>query len=56
MLYVVTGQYGFVSLWLCWGNLTVEQQADLKDFQAKGSRAVLCWRAGDIGDNLTPGG
>ena len=37
------------SLWLCWGNLTVEQQADLKDFQAKGSRAVLCWRAGDIG-------
>ena len=46
----------FVSLWLCWGNLTVEQQADLKDFQAKGSRAVLCWRAGDIGDNLTPGG
>ena len=46
----------FVSLWLCWGNLTVEQQADLKDFQAKGSKAVLCWRAGDIGDNLTPGG
>lgn len=46
----------FVSLWLCWGNLTPAQQADLKDFQAKGSRAVLCWRAGDIGDNLTPGG
>lgn len=46
----------FVSLWLCWGNLTEAQQADLKDFQAKGSKAVLCWRAGDIGDNLTPGG
>lgn len=46
----------FVSLWLCWGNLTQAQQDDLKDFQAKGSKAVLCWRAGDIGDNLTPGG
>lgn len=46
----------FVSLWLCWGNLTVAQQEDLKDFQARGSKAVLCWRAGDIGDNLTPGG
>lgn len=46
----------FVSLWLCWGNLTPEQQEDLKDFQKRGSRAVLCWRAGDIGDNLTPGG
>ncbi len=46
----------FVSLWLCWGNLTPAQQADLKDFQARGSKAVLCWRAGNIGDNLTPGG
>lgn len=46
----------FVSLWLCWGNLTEAQQADLKDFQERGSRAILCWRAGDIGDNLTPGG
>lgn len=46
----------FVSLWLCWGNITPTQQADLKEFQKKGSKAVLCWRAGDIGDNLTPGG
>lgn len=46
----------FVSLWLCWGNLNQTQQEDLKNFQAKGSKAVLCWRAGDIGDNLTPGG
>lgn len=46
----------FVSLWLCWGNLTEAQQADLKAFQKRGSKAVLCWRAGDIGDNLTPGG
>lgn len=43
----------FVSLWLCWGNLTPAQQEDLKDFQARGSKAVLCWRAGNIGDNLT---
>lgn len=46
----------FVSLWLVWGNLTEAQQADLKEFQERGSRAVLCWRAGDIGDNLTPAG
>ncbi|MDE5889975.1 MAG: hypothetical protein K2H10_03065, partial [Bacteroidales bacterium] len=46
----------FVSLWLCWGNINEAQQADLREFQARGSRAVLCWRAGDIGDNLTPGG
>ena len=46
----------FVSLWLCWGNLNAAQQADLKKFQERGSKAVLCWRAGDIGDNLTPGG
>ena len=46
----------FVSLWLCWGNLTEAQQADLKEFQDRGSRAILCWRAGGIGDNLTPGG
>lgn len=46
----------FVSLWLCWGNLNQAQQEDLKEFQAKGSKAILCWRAGDIGDNLTPGG
>lgn len=46
----------FVSLWLVWGNLTPAQQADLKAFQARGSKAILCWRAGNIGDNLTPGG
>lgn len=46
----------FVSLWLCWGNINEAQQQDLREFQARGSRAVLCWRAGDIGDNLTPGG
>ena len=46
----------FVSLWLCWGNLSEAQQADLTKFQEKGSQAVFCWRAGDIGDNLTPEG
>ena len=46
----------FVSLWLCWGNLTAEQQTDLRKFQEKVQKPVLCWRAGDIGDNLTPGG
>lgn len=46
----------FVSLWLCWGNLNQAQQEDLKKFQERGSKAILCWRAGDIGDNLTPGG
>ena len=46
----------FVSLWLCWGPLNKAQQEDLKEFQARGSRAVLCWRCGNIGDNLTPSG
>lgn len=45
----------FVSLWLCFGNLTPAQQADLKAFQARGSRAVLCWLATNIGENITPG-
>lgn len=45
----------FVSLWLTWGPLTPEQQADLKAFQARGSRAVLCWLATNIGENITPG-
>ncbi len=45
----------FVSLWLTWGPLTPEQQADLKAFQAKGSKAVLCWLATNIGENITPG-
>ena len=46
----------FVSLWLCWGNLTEEQQADLKAFQERGSKAVLCWLPTAIGENITPGG
>lgn len=45
----------FVSLWLTWGPLTPEQQADLKAFQARGSKAVLCWLATNIGENITPG-
>ncbi len=45
----------FVSLWLCWGPLTEAQQADLKAFQARGSRGVLCWLATNIGENITPG-
>ncbi|WP_289740801.1 glycoside hydrolase family 18 [Muribaculum intestinale] len=45
----------FVSLWLCWGNLNEAQQADLKAFQARGSKAVLCWLATNIGENITPG-
>lgn len=45
----------FVSLWLTWGPLTPAQQTDLKAFQARGSRAVLCWLATNIGENITPG-
>lgn len=45
----------FVSLWLQWGPLTEAQQKDLKAFQARGSRAVLCWLATNIGENITPG-
>lgn len=45
----------FVSLWLCWGNLTPAQQADLKAFQQRGSKAVMCWLATNIGENITPG-
>lgn len=45
----------FVSLWLCWGPLTDAQQADLKAFQQRGSKAVLCWLATNIGENITPG-
>lgn len=45
----------FVSLWLCTGNLTPTQQADLKAFQARGSKAVLCWLTTYIGENITPG-
>lgn len=45
----------FVSLWLCYGNLNEAQQADLKAFQERGSRAVLCWLNTNIGENITPG-
>ena len=45
----------FVSLWLCYGNLNEAQQEDLKAFQDRGSRAVLCWLNTDIGENITPG-
>ena len=45
----------FVSLWLCYGNLNEAQQADLKAFQERGSKAVLCWLSTNIGENITPG-
>ena len=45
----------FVSLWLCYGNLNEAQQEDLKAFQDRGSRAVLCWLNTNIGENITPG-
>lgn len=45
----------FVSLWLVWGPLSEAQQADLKAFQARGSKAILCWLATNIGENITPG-
>ena len=45
----------FVSLWLCFGNLSEAQQADLKAFQERGSKAVLCWLPNSIGENITPG-
>ena len=45
----------FVSLWLTWGPLTPAQQEDLQAFQKRGSRAVLCWLATNIGENITPG-
>lgn len=57
--YALTGlpdSVDFVSLWLCWGPLSEAQQQDLREFQERGSRAVLCWRCGNIGDNLTPSG
>ena len=43
----------FVSLWLCYGNLTEGQQKDLKAFQDRGGRAYLCWTARNIGEGLT---
>lgn len=46
----------FVSLWGIKGNLTEAQKTDLRDFQAKGSKAVFCWRIGNIGTGLTPAG
>ena len=46
----------YVGLWLCWGNLTPEQQADLDAFHARGSHTVMSWTARNIGENLTPEG
>lgn len=46
----------YVGLWLCWGNLTPEQQADLDAFHARGSRTVMSWTARDIGEHYTPEG
>lgn len=43
----------FVSLWLCYGNLSQAQQNDLKAFQARGGKAYLCWTARNIGEGLT---
>lgn len=45
----------FVSLWLTWGPLSEAQQADLKAFQARGQKALFCWLATNIGENITPG-
>lgn len=47
----------FVSLWGCRGNLTPEQQTDLKFFQqVMGSKALLCWIVQNLGDQMTPPG
>lgn len=46
-----------VSLWGIRGNLSPEQQADLKFFQeVKGGKAFLCWIIDDIGVGITPPG
>lgn len=47
----------FVSLWLMLGNHTAQQQADLEEFQARGSRAVYCFTSNYIGKfiNNVPG-
>lgn len=46
----------YVGLWLCWGGLTPEQQADLDAFHARGSKTVMSWTARDIGEHYTPEG
>lgn len=46
----------FVSLWGGDGNFTESQIADLREFQERGARAILCFRAGDIGERITPVG
>lgn len=46
----------FVSLWLVDFPLSDAQTRDLKAFQERGSKAVFCWRAGDIGAYITPEG
>ena len=44
----------FVGLWLCWGNVNPDQQADLDAFHARGGHTVMSWTARNIGENLTP--
>lgn len=46
----------FVSLWLQLGKLTPAQQEDLREFQARGSRAVYCFTSNEIGKFATPEG
>lgn len=46
----------FVSLWGGDGNFNEAQIADLREFQERGARAILCFRAGDVGERLTPAG
>lgn len=46
----------YVGLWLCWGNLSADQQADLDAFHARGSKTVMSWTARNIGENITPEG
>lgn len=44
-------KFDCVSLW-GYFNLTAAQQKDLALFQARGSKAWYCWRAGEIGTNV----
>lgn len=47
----------FVSLWGARGNLSAEQQSDLKFFQeVKGGKALLCWIIDNLGVGITPEG
>lgn len=47
----------FVSIWGVKGNLSKEQQEDLKFFQeVKGGKALMCWIVQNLGDQITPVG